>query len=255
MSPDHLVNDRMANGLDLALGSLLVVAAVARRAVTPCGRVLRPLAGLGLRPPLVGPRWHPERLLRELSDRGRANRSAAAARAEELADDLIPSIVSAVLDRLDLTALVLDRVDLDAVAGRLDLQSIVARVDVDAVAARVDLDRIVARLDLNQIAEGIDVDRIAARVDLDAIVDRLDVLALVLWVIDSIDLPGIIRESSSSVASETMRGVRMVSIEADQTVSRVMGRLLMRRQARDSGTPWGQANASEPGADDGAELP
>jgi hypothetical protein len=255
MSPDHPANDRGMDGFDLALGSLVLGTSAVRRAVVTCESVLGPPMHAALRPPLLNPRLHPERLMRNLADRGRLERAAAARHAEALARVLVPRIASVVLDQLDLTAIVLDRVDLDALVAELDLQPILDRVDVDAVIARADLDPIVARLDLNRIAEDIDVDRVAERVDLDAIVDRLDIVALALWIIDSIDLPGIIRESTSSVASATMSGIRMQSIEADQAVSRVIDRILMRRRTHTVEPSWGPGNAAKPVTRDGAQQP
>ncbi|MEP7034257.1 MAG: hypothetical protein ABI934_01645 [Actinomycetota bacterium] len=279
-------SDRETGPLDLMLGSAIAVAEAASRAAGALIRGMGPLAGVVLRPPLVSPRLHPERLVRELSARGRAERVAAAQDAETLTRSLVPWVVSAVLDQLDLTAIVLDRVDLDAVAAQLDLPAIIARVDVDAIVGQADLDAIIARLDLNRIAEGIDVDAIVgradlnaiitrldlnriaegidvdtivARVDLDAIVDRLDVLGLAMWVVDNIDLPEIIRESTGSVSSEAIRGVRMQSVEADVLVGRVIDRLLLRRRARRLDVPGVTAvnglaaHEREPRAGDGGE--
>jgi len=48
-------------------------------------------------------------------------------------------------------------------------------------------------------------------------------------VIDGIDLPEIIRESTGSVSSDIVHGVRMQGIEADRAVSGVVSRLLRRR--------------------------
>jgi len=53
---------------------------------------------------------------------------------------LIRRIVEAVIAELDLTRLILDNVDLDAVAARLDVQAVVKRVDVNSIVAGVDLD-------------------------------------------------------------------------------------------------------------------
>ena len=59
--------------------------------------------------------------------------------------------------------------------------------------------------------------------DLGAVVDaalaKVDLVGLAEQVIDGVDLPELIRESTGSMASDTVRGVRMHGIEADQTVS------------------------------------
>jgi hypothetical protein len=64
----------------------------------------------------------------------------------------------------------------------------------------------------------------------------MDLIALANEIIDGVDLPEIIRESTGSMASETVQGVRMQSIGADQAVSRAVDRLLL-RHARNNGRP------------------
>jgi hypothetical protein len=163
-----------------------------------------------------------------------------------LVDQLLPIVVDAVLDRIDLTQVVLDRVklmrivdevDVNAVAARLDLDPIIDRVPIDHVLELVDIDGVVARVNLDPIMARVDVNAIAAEVDLDAIVSRIDLAGLANQVIDEIDLPEIIRESSGAIASETVVGVRMQGIEADERVNRIMDRLLLRRRGRDSVGP------------------
>ena len=164
------------------------------------GRVIRPLTRvLGALPVPAG-----------LVERGRSERAAAATDLERLVATLVPAITTAVLDRLDLTAVVRDRVALD---------TLVAQVDADAVVARVDLDAIVAR---------IDVDAIARRIDLDAIVDRLDLVGLANRTVDGMDLSELIRDSTGSVTDDMVRGVRMQGVQADQAVAGFVARLLRR---------------------------
>jgi hypothetical protein len=163
------------------------------------------------RPPLRAERLNPLRALSGLAERGRRERAAAAVDLERLAAALVPAVTTAVLDRLDLTALVRDRVALDSLVSELNVNAVAARVDVDAIAARID------------------VDTVAGRVDVDAIVDRLDLVALANRVIDGIDLPEIIRESTGSVTGDMVRDVRMRGIEADEAVAGLAARLLRRR--------------------------
>ena len=72
------------------------------------------------------------------------------------------------------------------------------------------------------------------RVDMKAVIEsvlaQMDLPVLVEGVLDEIDLPEIIRGSTGTMASETVRGVRMQGVNADETVTRVMDRLLMRRR-------------------------
>jgi hypothetical protein len=156
-------------------------------------------------------------------------------------------VIRRVLDQVDLTALVRERVDLnavaegidvDAVAARLDVDRVVAGVDIDAIIGRVDIDAIIGRVDIDAIIGRVDIDAIAARVDLDTIIARLDLIGLANYVVDGIDLPGIVRESSGSMASEALSGVRLQSLQADEALSRAVGRFLPRaRGARRSEPP------------------
>jgi hypothetical protein len=65
-------------------------------------------------------------------------------------------------------------------------------------------------------------------------VGRIDTVAIARRVVDEIDLPRLVRESSSAAASESVRGVRVRGIEADEAVSRVVDRLLLRHRGRDT---------------------
>jgi hypothetical protein len=210
---------------------------------------------------------------RVLRDGGRALRilTQDAVRAE--VEILVPVLVDVFLDRIDLTEIVVRRVDLDRVAGELDVDAVVARADLDAAAARLDLDAfldrvdlteivirrvdldrvaqgldldafldrvdlteiVIRRVDLDRVAQGLDVDAVVARVDLNAPVARLDLIPLAEYVVDGIDLPKIIRESSGTVASEGLRQVRLTSFEADRALAQFMDRVMLRRGARRDG--------------------
>ena len=80
-------------------------------------------------------------------------------------------------------------------------------------------------------------DLIRDNVDIEAIVETVDLAGLTQQVIDEIDLPSIIRESTGSMTTETVRGVRVQSYEADQAVERVLGRMHLRRKARPTEPP------------------
>ena len=134
----------------------------------------------------------------QLRDSGRILRITTEAVVTDRVKALIAILVNAVLDQIDLTDLVITRVDLDRV---------VLHVDVDAVAA------------------------------------RLDLLGLAEYVVDGIDLPKIVRDSTGSVASEGVRGVRMQSIEADEALAKFVDRLILRRRARRTAV---EANGAEP---------
>ena len=124
----------------------------------------------------------------------------------------------------------------------------------ERASARRDLDRMVTAL-VPVVAE-----EVVARLDLDAIIARIDLAGLAEEVIESIDLPEIIRESTGTVASEVVRGVRMQSIDADEAVARVVDRLFLRRRRRTTDAPGEPQSLSEvdgvdltaPAAGDGA---
>src|SRR5829696_2741164 len=115
--------------------------------------------------------------------------------------------------------------------------AVLEEIDLDEVVARVDLDRIVDRVDLDAIVQRLDVDAIAARIDLDAIVARVDLPGLTEQVIDEVDLGEIIRESSSTMATETVDALRVQGMRVDGLVSRVVDRILLRQGERQTGPP------------------
>ncbi len=135
--------------------------------------------------------------------------------------------IGAVIAALDIDGIVAG-VDLQRIIDRIDVDAIVARADIGAVIAALDIDGIVAGVDLQQIVDRIDVDAIVARVDIDAIIAKLDLVALAEVVVEGIDLPGIIRSSTGSMASEGVREVRRQGIGADERVAHVVDRLLHR---------------------------
>jgi hypothetical protein len=235
--------------LDVALGVVQVASHTLAAAGFVAGRLrarTRPLVEVALRPPLVTERLQPATLISEAARRGAASRGRLVTKATDVLDAAIPAVVAAVLHTLDLTQIVTEYVDLDRVVAEVDLDAAVRRVDLDAIAMRLDVDAVIDRLDLTEIVKrGVDVDAVvatvdldaaAARLDVDAVIDRVDLVALVEQVIAAIDLPEIIRESTGSVASESLRGVRMQSISGDDAIARLVERVRVHR-ARGGATP------------------
>ena len=200
--------------LDMLIGTAVIVGGIGARVVGGVARRARPVVGLLLRPPFLPPARQPQRVLERLADRGRVERQLRTAEGKAVVAMLVPVVLDAVLDEIDLTELVHDRVDINA---------LVTGVDIDAIASTIDVEAIVNRVDL---------DAIAARIDVDAVIDRVDLLGLARYVVNGIDLPEIIRDSTGSMASDAVRGVRMQSMQADETVARLVDRLLRRRHAR-----------------------
>jgi hypothetical protein len=242
--------------------------AVTRLAAPVAGPVARAARTVAGRLPTV-----PDGPLRA---RGQAQRDAVQAVVEGWLGYLVPRLVAVVLDRLDLTELVIRRVDLDRVAQRLDIEAVldrldltelvIRRVDLDRVAQRLDieavLDRldltglVIRRVDLDRIAGTLDIEAIAYRLDLDALAARIDLIGLAEQVVLGIDLPQLIRDSTGSVASEGIAGMRMQGMEADQALAHFVDRVLRRRPRppQPEQGPDGQRPAAAGDAADAAVL-
>ena len=182
------------------------------------------------RAPLVPARWQPTALLADLAVRGARHRVRVGRGVERLLDQWTPVVAELVLSRLDLTGIVTRHVDLDDVVRSVDIDAVVSRVDLDAIVGRIDLDAAVSSVDLDAAVEGVDIDAIAGRLDIDRVIDRIDIVAMVEEVIAAIDLPAIIRDSTGSMASESVRSARLTGIAADDAISRGIERHLFRRR-------------------------
>jgi hypothetical protein len=252
---------------DVVFGVGWRAAHIADRAAGRAARVLAPAASLVLAPPFVARRHQPAYLLRQASlrwneDRGETVRSLSqwSASAVPVAGDVVVNmidldqLVAIALQRMDLQQLALNalaRLDVDALVGSamdtIDIPRLLERVAnendlspvVEDVVRQMDLGEVV-RLALDQIDL---TELVLTRVDLrrviDTALDQIDLTALVLErvdlaevaesVMDDIDLPEIIRDSTESMAAETIHGVRLRGVDADRAVSRFVDRLLVRR--------------------------
>jgi hypothetical protein len=191
---------------------------------------------------------------------------------------LVPQVVDAALDQIDLNELVAQRIELDRVIDGLDLDRVISRLDIDAIVARIDLDRIlervdvaalvervpvdeiVSRLDLDAIVASVDIDQVVRRVDVQAVADsldlqalvrRLDLAAIASEVIEELDLMRLIQDAVGSMTNETVGGIRVQSMNADRAISRLRARVLGGRGG--GGEPEATPPAGEPvdpGADD-----
>ncbi|HEX4697777.1 MAG TPA: hypothetical protein VH857_00285 [Actinomycetes bacterium] len=204
----------LALAVDAGIGVAGDAARLVRWSSRSVVRAASPVVTVVLMPPLAGVGRWPLQRLRGYAARGRIERIAVQNAVTELVLALVPPVTDAVLDRLDLTAIVRERVDLDAVVTDVDINQIAGSLDLDAIAA------------------GIDVDAVAARLDVAKVIDGIDLATIARQVIDAIDLPEIVRESSGAMASDTVRGVRLRTVEADEQVSRVVDRLLGRHRPR-----------------------
>jgi len=133
-----------------------------------------------------------------------------------------------IVDRIDVDGIVAS-VDIGAVVDRVDIESIVNRLDIDGIVAEVNLQAIVDRLDIAAVVAKVDPDPVVSRVNFDAAMSHIDLIGIAQRVVDGIDLPGIIRESTGSLATEAVAGVRVQGQAADDAVGQLVGRVLRRR--------------------------
>jgi hypothetical protein len=171
-------------------------------------------------------------------------------------DRVVPGVTEAVVERINITALVVDRVDLRAIVMQaldsLDLTRIVLeRVDLRAVVEaaldsidvteivlqRVDLvavvDAVLDQINLTELVEQrVDINALAATVDLEPIIDRLPIIEIADYVIEQTDLPAIIRQSTGGVANDAIDAVRLRAHATDIASARIVDRLLPRRSRK-----------------------
>lgn len=211
--------------VEVVVATTAVSVGVARRLVSLTAPISRPVLGVALHPPLLDERYHPATMLGGLARRGQVRRTAISRDLMALLDIVVPAVTTALIARMDLTEMVRRYVDLDGLVAGVDIDGIAAQLDLDAVVERLDLNAIVReQVDLDGLVGGVDIDAIAARIDIEAVINRIDLVSLVEVVIAEIDLPEIIRESSGSMASETVRGVRMQGFTADEALGRAVDR-------------------------------
>jgi hypothetical protein len=91
------------------------------------------------------------------------------------------------------------------------------------------VDLILDELDLNAlVSERVDIDALAADLDIEAVINRVDLIALADKVIQGVDLPAIIRDSTNSMTAEVMTDVRTQGERADDLVAGMVDRMLGR---------------------------
>ncbi|CAN5443540.1 hypothetical protein BH09ACT7_BH09ACT7_14310 [soil metagenome] len=102
------------------------------------------------------------------------------------------------------------------------------RALITGVAVQI-VQQVLAEQDLTALVrDHVDVNAIAREVDIDAIISRIDLIGLADVVIDGVDLPTIIRQSTTSVTAEVMTDVRTQGERADDLVTGIVDRMLGR---------------------------
>ena len=164
--------------------------------------------------------------------------SDAIASTAEFADTtlraVIKAVVAAALAEVDITKIVIDNVDLDTIAETIDVDKIAERVSLEPIIDRIDVDDIAGRLDIEAVIKRLDLDGIVDSVDLERQISRIDLVKLADEIIEDVDLPQIIRESTGSLSTEAVRGARVQGMQADDAVAGFVGRLFGRDSDRDN---------------------
>lgn len=137
-----------------------------------------------------------------------------------------------------------------AVAGRArSVGEQAARSATNAVLDRtvpVLVQAVLDRVDLTQlILDRVDVDRVVAQANLEEIIDRLPLVDVANYIIDEINLPQIVRESTGGIAGDAVNLLRMQSIDVDQALTRFVD-VVLRRRASQRSEP-GRTDADAPG--------
>ena len=247
------VPGRLLAATDLAVGAgarttrlALRLGGVVWDAGAAVGQVVSALPGAEGAGRLVGTAARP------LADEGREfrvrARLGARVRTQRLLEELVPGVVDALdIDRLvrriDIDQLV-RRIDIDQLVGRIEIDSLVRRIDIDQLVRRIDIDQLVGRIDIDQLVGRIEIDSLVRRIDIDQLVRRIDVDDIaeridVNEVVQRVDVDAIVEEtelgtivarSTSGFASQALDSARSQTAGADTRVSRVVNRVLRRKE-------------------------
>jgi hypothetical protein len=219
---------RVRRAGDAVLGAAWTGYRATSRVAGVLARPAAPLARVAMDPPLVPPAWRPATLLDRAALAWQQQRHLGREELGRAWATTVPEVVDAAVAPIDLTALVLDDVQLDVLA-----RAVVEQLDLTGI--------VLTQVDLKRVAEAV-IDTL----DLTAVArEHIDLPDLAEEVIDAIDLPEIIRESTGSVASETVRTVRMQSIQADDRVEHLVDRVLAWRSTRNKLAPEGAAQSDD----------
>ena len=80
------------------------------------------------------------------------------------------------------------------------------------------------------VKEHVDVNEIVAQADITPILDRIPMTEIADYVIEEIDLPSLVRESTGGVADGLLGTLRFQAIQTDNFVSHIVDRILFRKE-------------------------
>ena len=146
-----------------------------------------------------------------------------------------------------LTALLLQTLDVNAVARRIDVNAVLDQVDVNALLNRVDLKALLDRVEVDALLDRVDVNALLDRVDVRALLDRADLNDLLRRVdmdalVRETDLGAVMARSSGGIATEALDAIRSQAVGLDRFIGRWVARLL-RRKAESDGSARNYAGA------------
>lgn len=213
-------DSRVLAAADLAIGLGSEAIDFAQSLVARAGKPLlqpaaAPVAGVMRSAASIAERTGLSQQAREIAARGRREREALTSAVTQAILGLVPEVTTVVLDQIDVRTLVAEHVDVNGIVSDIDMDRMLDQIDIDELAARI--------------------------------VERVDVAGLARYVIEQADLPEIIRSSTDSITSDTVRGMRMQSIAADERLGKVVDKVLLRRRPRRTDTP--EANGNAPSGD------
>jgi hypothetical protein len=258
---------RARESVDELLGSAWAVTWAAQPIASVAMRIMGTAVRFSASPPLVPERWTLGHAARQAAiswrtDRERAVSSLAgsfrtlAEGTQDVAIDVmgLDELLTQAMERVSLQALaeqavsqldldellatVVSRVDMSRLITEaitdLDLTPIVVRL-IEQVDLQAAVDEALDSLDLTDLVlERVDLPRVVTavleRIDLtELILDQVDLVRITDHVIEVVELPDLIRDSTSSIAAETVREVRLQSVDADRALARLADRVLRRR--------------------------
>lgn len=144
-----------------------------------------------------------------------------------IADEILIATLRTILDRVDVARLV-ERVDVNVLLDRMNVDALLDRVDIAGLLDRVDVNALMARLDVDALIDSVNVD---------AVVSRVDVVGIAEVAIEGVGLPDIIRESTETMATETVGGIRLQTLRADDAVAHLIDRIIRRNGGRAAAPP------------------
>ncbi len=151
--------------------------------------------------------------------------------------------IDKLVSRIDIDKLV-SRIAIDRLVSEIDIDTLVSRIAIDRVVSEIDIDRLVRNIEIDALVRRIDIDHVVGAIDMDAVVDRIDVGAIVDRVdvnevvqrvdVDSVvektELGTIVARSTTGFASEALDAARTQAVDVDDIVTRVVNRVMRRRQ-------------------------